>query len=173
MLFLSLKYCVMLTVLKPVLMYDRNMQMHYANLPHCVANLHSYLLSGISIFQIPYLILDSFKGAFILLLRFEYTTYYTETTKRSQAASFLYNFYLRKFVTFCHWWSRNFLFCKGESGVPHLCPGSILLAKFASKLFSQFYQKRFKENYYQKSIEEIANFAIIAKVTRLFLANFC
>ena len=75
MLFLSLKYCVMLTVLKPVLMYDRNMQMRYANLPHCVTNLHSYLLSGISIFQILYLILASFKGAFILLLRFEYTTY--------------------------------------------------------------------------------------------------
>ena len=75
MLFLSLKYCVMLTVLKPVLMYDRNMQMHYANLPHCVANLHSYLLSGISIFQIPYLILASFKGAFIPLLRIYHVLY--------------------------------------------------------------------------------------------------
>ena len=67
MLFLSLKYCVMLTVLKPVLVYDRTMQMLlYANLPHCVTNLHSGLLSGISIFQILYLILASFKGAFIL-----------------------------------------------------------------------------------------------------------
>ena len=76
MLFLSLKYCVMLTVFKPVLVYDRNMQMpFYANLPHCVTNLHSNLLSGISIFQILYLILASFKGAFILLLRFDYTTY--------------------------------------------------------------------------------------------------
>ena len=67
MLFLSLKYCVMLTVLKPVLVYDRPMQIHmYANLPHCVTNLHSDLLSGISIFQNLYLILTSFKGAFIL-----------------------------------------------------------------------------------------------------------
>ena len=146
MLFLSLKYCVMLTVLKPVLMNDRNMQMHCANLPHCVANLHGYLLSGISIFQIRYLILASFKGAFILLLRFEYTTYYTETTKRSQAASFLYNFYLRKFVTFCHWWSRNFLFCKGESGVPHLCPGSILLAN----CFRNFSKKDLKKTTIRK-----------------------
>ena len=31
---------------------------------------------------------------------------------------FLYKFDLFKFVTFCHWWSRNFLFCKRESGVP-------------------------------------------------------
>ena len=52
-----------------VLVYYRNMQMHYANLPHCVTNLHSCLLSGISIFQILYLILAS------ILLRFEYTTY--------------------------------------------------------------------------------------------------
>ena len=37
-----------------------------ANLPHCVTNLDSNLLSGISIFQILYLILASFKGAFIL-----------------------------------------------------------------------------------------------------------
>ena len=72
MLFLSLKYCVMLTVLKPVLVYDRTMQMHlYANLPHCVTNLHSDLLSGISIFQILYLILASFKGAFILSPTFQ------------------------------------------------------------------------------------------------------
>ena len=75
MVFLSLKYCVMQTVLKPVVMYHRNMQMHYANLPHCVTNLHSYLLSGISIFQILYLIYSLLKGAFILLLCFEYTTY--------------------------------------------------------------------------------------------------
>ena len=47
----------------------------YANLQHFVANFHSYLLSEISIFQILYLILASFKGPFILLLRFEYTTY--------------------------------------------------------------------------------------------------
>ena len=71
MLFLSLKYCVMLTVFKPVLVYDRNMQMpFYANFPHCVTNLHSNLLSGISIFQILYLILASFKGAFILSTTF-------------------------------------------------------------------------------------------------------
>jgi len=75
MLFLSLKYFVMLTVLKPVLMHNASAYSYRTNLPHCVANLHSYLLSGISIFQIPYLILASFKGAFILLLRFEYTTY--------------------------------------------------------------------------------------------------
>ena len=73
MLFLSLKYCVMVTVLKSVLMYDGDM--HYANLPHCVTNLHNYLLSGMSVFQILFFILASFKGAFILLLRFEYTTY--------------------------------------------------------------------------------------------------
>ena len=42
MLFLSLKYCVMVTVLKSVLMYDGNM--YYANLSHCVTNLHNYLL---------------------------------------------------------------------------------------------------------------------------------
>ena len=71
MLFLSLKYCVMVTVLKSVLMYDGNM--YYANLSHCVTNLHNYLLSGISIFLILFFILASFKGAFILLLRFEYT----------------------------------------------------------------------------------------------------
>ena len=57
----------MLTVLRPVLVYDRSMQLHlYANLPHCVTNLRSNLLSGISIFQILYLILASFKGAFVL-----------------------------------------------------------------------------------------------------------
>ena len=85
-----------------------NMQMHYANLPHCVTNLHSYLLLGVSIFQILYLILALFKGANSSF----------ETTKRSQAASFLYKFDFSKFVTFCHWWSRNFLFCKGESEEP-------------------------------------------------------
>ena len=36
--------------------------------------------------------------------------------------------------------------------------------------FRNFSKKRFKENCYQKSIEEIANFAKIAKVTRIFLA---
>ena len=72
MLFLSLKYCVMVAVLKSVLMYDGDMR--YANLPHCVTNLHNYLLSEISIFQFLFLILAPFKGAFILL-RFEYTTY--------------------------------------------------------------------------------------------------
>ena len=107
----------MLTVLKPVLVYDRNMQMHlYANLPHCVTNLHSNFLSGISIFQILYLILASLKGLSSFLLRFEYTTY--RNYKEKSGASFLYKFDLCKFVTFCHWWSRNFLFCKGESGVP-------------------------------------------------------
>ena len=30
----------------------------------------------------------------------------------------LYKFDLCKFVTFCHWWSRNCLFCKDECGVP-------------------------------------------------------
>ena len=62
----------MLTVLKPVLVYDSNMQMHlYANLSHCVTNIHSNLLSGISIFQILYLVLASFKGAFILSPTFQ------------------------------------------------------------------------------------------------------
>ena len=37
---------------------------------------------------------------------------------RFGAATFLYKFDFCKFVTFCHWWSRNFLFCKGKSGVP-------------------------------------------------------
>ena len=108
----------MLTVLKCVLVYDRNMHMHlYANLLHCVTNLHSNLLSGISIFQILYLILASFKAAFH---PFSYVSNIprTETTKKNQAASFLYKIDLCKFVTFCHWWSRNFLFCKGKSGVP-------------------------------------------------------
>ena len=74
MVFLSLEYCVMVAVLKSVLMYDGDMR--YANLPHCVTNLHNYyLLSGISIFQFLFLILGSFKGSFILLLSFEYTTY--------------------------------------------------------------------------------------------------
>ena len=53
------------------------------------------------------------------------------------AATFLYKFDLCKFVTFFHWWSRNFLFCKGESGVPRffisysvniraeLCPSTV------------------------------------------------
>ena len=40
-----------------------------------------------------------------------------ETTKISQAASFLYKFEICKFATFGHWWSRNFSPCKGESGV--------------------------------------------------------
>ena len=118
MLFLSLKYCVMLTVLKPVLVYDRPMQIHmYANLPHCVTNLHSDLLSGISIFQNLYLILASFKWRFH---PFSYVSNIprTETKKKNQAASFLNKFDLCKFVTFCHWWSRNLLFCKGEPGVP-------------------------------------------------------
>ena len=44
--------------------------------------------------------------------------------------------------------------------------------KFASKLFSQLKQKIFKENYYQRSIEDIANFAKMAKVTRIFLATW-
>ena len=95
-------------------MYDGNM--HYANLPYCVTNLHNYLLSGISIFQILFLILASFKA----LSSFSYVSSIprTETTKRSQAATFLYICDLFKFLTFCHWWSRNLLFCKGESEVP-------------------------------------------------------
>ena len=36
--------------------------------------------------------------------------------------------------------------------------------------FRNFWQKRFKENCYQKSIEQIANVAKIAKVRRIFLA---
>ena len=37
------------SIVKPVLVYDRNMQMHfYANLPHCVTNLHSNLLFEIN-----------------------------------------------------------------------------------------------------------------------------
>ena len=36
--------------------------------------------------------------------------------------------------------------------------------------FRNFSKKRFKENCYQKSIEEIVNFEKIAKVTRIFLA---
>ena len=36
--------------------------------------------------------------------------------------------------------------------------------------FRNFSKKRFKENCYQKSIEEIANVAKIAKVRRIFLA---
>ena len=108
----------MLTVLKPVLVYDRNMQMHlYANLPHCVTNLHSNFLSGISIFQILYLILASLKGLSSFLLRFEYTTYRNYKEKSGGIIS-LPIFDLCKVVTFFHWWSRNFLFYKGESGVP-------------------------------------------------------
>ena len=108
----------MLTVLKCVLVYDRNMQMPlYANLLHCVTNLHSNLLSGISIFQILYLILASFKVAFILSPTFR-IYHVPKLQRKNQAASFLYKFDLCKFVTFCHWWSRNFLFCKGKSGVP-------------------------------------------------------
>ena len=41
--------------------------------------------------------------------------------------------------------------------------------KYANTLFSKFEQKRFKENCYQKSIEETANVAKIAKVRRIFL----
>ena len=36
--------------------------------------------------------------------------------------------------------------------------------------FRNFSKKRFKKNCYQKSIEEIANVAKIAKVRRIFLA---
>ena len=107
----------MLTVSKPVLVYDRNMQMHlFANLPHCVTNLHSNFLSGISIFQILYLILASFKGLSSFLHVSNIPR--TETTKKNRAHHFSTNLILCKFVRCCHWWSRNFLFCKGESGVP-------------------------------------------------------
>ena len=37
--------------------------------------------------------------------------------------------------------------------------------------FRNFSKKRFKENCYQKSIEQIANFAKIEKVTKIFLAS--
>ena len=81
----------MLIVSKPVLVYDRNMQMHlFANLPHCVTNLHSNFLSGISIFQILYLILASFKGLSSFLHVSNIPR--TETTKKNRAASFLYKF---------------------------------------------------------------------------------
>ena len=107
----------MLTVLKPVLVYDRNMQMHlYANLPHCVTNLHSNLLSGISIFQILYLILASFKGAFILSPTFR--IYHVLKLQRKIRRDHFSQNLTCKFVTFFHWWSRNFLFCKRESEVP-------------------------------------------------------
>ena len=61
---------------------------------------------------------------------------------------------------------------------PSSCPLAVLTyvqdrscqQKFASKLFSQFQQKRFKEDCYQKSIEEIANVAKIVKERRIFLA---
>ena len=108
----------MLTVLKSVLVYNRNMQIHlYANLPHCVTNLQSNLLSRISIFQILYLILALFKGAFILSPTFR--IYHVPKLQRKiRRHHFSTDFDLCKFVTFCHWWSRNFLFCKGESGVP-------------------------------------------------------
>ena len=36
--------------------------------------------------------------------------------------------------------------------------------------FRDFSTKRFEENCYQKSIEQMANFAKLAKVTRIFLA---
>ena len=108
----------MLTVLKPVLVYDRNMQMHLcANLPHCVTNLHSNLLSGISIFQILYLILASFKVAFILSPTFR-IYHVLKLQRKIRRHHFSTNLIVCKFVTFCHWWSRNFLFCKGEPGVP-------------------------------------------------------
>ena len=45
-------------------------------------------------------------------------TYWPWIETKPVAATFLYKFDLCKFVTFFHWWSRNFLFCKGESGVP-------------------------------------------------------
>ena len=37
--------------------------------------------------------------------------------------------------------------------------------------FRNFSKERFKENCYQKSIEQIANFAKIEKVTKIFLAS--
>ena len=51
----------------------------------------------------------------------------------------------------------------------HLCPGSILLAKICKQIVFAILAKKIKENCYQKNIEEIANFAKIAKVTRIFL----
>ena len=108
-----------LTVLIPVLVYQRNMQIYlYANLPHCVTNLHSNLLSGISIFQILYLILALFKGAFILSPTF--LIYNVLKLQRKIRRHHFSTNLTCKFVTFFHWWSRNFLFCKGESGVPRL-----------------------------------------------------
>ena len=55
----------------------------------------------------------------VFLLR-DVSEYYILTLNwtKPAAATFLYKFDLCKFVTFFHWWSRNFLFCKGESGVP-------------------------------------------------------
>ena len=116
MLFLSLKYWVMRTVFKPVLVYDRDMQMH---LPHCVTNLHSYLLKGISIYQILCLISASFKGAFILSPTFRmYHAPKVQTVQRkvrrhhfSTNLTFKLHLHIKicKFVTFCHKWSRNFL----------------------------------------------------------------
>ena len=107
----------MLTVLKPVLVYDRNMQIDLcANLPHCVTNLHSNLLSGISIFQSLYLILASFKVAFILSPTFR--IYHVPKLQRKiRQHRFSTNLTYAN-LTFCHWGSRNFLFYKGESGVP-------------------------------------------------------
>ena len=109
----------MLTVLKCVLVYDRNMQMHsYANLLHCVTNLHSNLLSGISIFQILYLILASLKVAFILCLTFR--IYHVPKLQRKIRRHHFATNLTYANLTFCHWWSRNFLFCKGKSGVPRI-----------------------------------------------------
>ena len=107
-----------------------NMQMHYANLPHCVTNLHSYLLSGISIFQILYLILALCKG----------TNSSFETTKRSQVASFLYKFDFSKFVTFCHWWSQNFFFVKANLKNPDFF---ILLPRSSRRLAPVLKCRRF------------------------------
>ena len=113
MLFFSLKYCVMVAVLKSVLMYDGNM--HYANLPHCVTNLHNYLLWGISIFPFLFLILASFKCAFILLLRFEYTTY--RNYKDKSGGNISLHIWLIQICDILPLVVTKRLFCKGESEV--------------------------------------------------------
>ena len=57
--------------------------------------------------------------------------------------------------------------CNGFSNRLHLCPGLNAAADFASKLFSQLCQKRFKGHFCQKCIGEIANLVRIANSIRV------
>ena len=108
----------MLTTLKPILVYERNMQVHlYANCHIVSPTFTAICYQEYQFFRLSlYLILASFKGAFILSPTFR--IYHVLKLQRKIRRDHFSQNLTCKFVTFFHWWSRNFLFCKRESEVP-------------------------------------------------------